>query len=414
MNSTRQDRPVVTGIGISTAVGMGIPAFTAALLRGDHAFGIMARDGRQRGETRFIGAELPDFDMPDDLSRKLWRTATLSGKTALITLREAWRDARLDEIGPDRIGLVIGGSNVQQRELVLTQTAYADRLAFLRPTYALNFLDSDICGLCTQQFGIRGFAQTVGGASASGQLAIIRAAEAVASGLVDACIAVGALMDCSYFECAGFRALGAMGSERFANDPDRACRPFDRLRDGFIYGEACGVVVIERAASAEARGVRPHAHLAGWAVTMDANRNPDPSFDGELRVIRQALEGARLAPSDIDYVNPHGTGSTIGDETELAALTTAGLGHAPLNTTKSVTGHGLTAAGAVEVIATLVQMDAGRLHPCRNLEDPIRPDLAWVRDGARPHDMRHALSLSMGFGGINTALVMRHAEAGAR
>src|SRR5262249_35323148 len=161
----------------------------------------------------------------------------------------AWNEARLADVDPRRIGLIVGGSNVQQRELTQLYEAHRESSAFLRPTYALSFMDSDLCGFCTAHFGIRGLAHTVGGASASGQLAIIEAAKAVLTNQVDVCIAVGALMDLSHWECRGLRAIGAMGSDRYADAPALACRPFDRDRDGFIFGESCGAVVIESSES---------------------------------------------------------------------------------------------------------------------------------------------------------------------
>ncbi|ETX03757.1 MAG: polyketide beta-ketoacyl:ACP synthase (plasmid) [Candidatus Entotheonella factor] len=373
-------------------------------MRGGHAFRVMQRQGRQRGDSTFLGAEIAELAIPGDLSKNLLRAASLSGKLALMTLAEAWEEAHLEAVDPRRIGLVVGGSNFQQRELQQTQETYADRLHFLRPNYALNFLDSDLCGLCSEQFGIRGFAYTLGGASASGQVALIQAAEAVLADRVDICIAMGAMMDLSYWECAGFRALGAMGSDRHGQQPALACRPFDANRDGFIYGESCGVVVVEKAHSAQRRNLNPYAVLAGWAMGMDGNRSSNPSLEGEIHVIQAALSQAGLQPLDIDYVNPHGTGSIIGDETELEAIDTCGLGHALINATKSITGHGLSSAGIVELIATLLQMREARLHPTRNLEKPIDPSFNWVREQAIDHKIVSALKLSMGFGGINTAV----------
>ena len=412
-----RDDLIVSGIGVTTSIGQGKDAFIAALLEGRQRFGVLARPGRQlpvqhgqaadSAPAAFIGAEIGDLEMPASVPKSLLRTASFSGHVALATLHEAWHDAALDQVDPQRIGLVIGGSNFQQRELVQTHNAYRDRETFLRPTYGMGFMDSDLCGLCTEIFAIRGFAYTIGGASASGQVAVIEAIEAVRSGRVDVCIAMGALMDISYWECQGFRSLGAMGSDRYAKDPASACRPFDRDRDGFIYGESCGVVVVERARSAERPGAQRYAQLAGWAMAMDGNRNPNPSQDGEMQAIRGALARAGLSAADIDYVNPHGTGSTIGDITELAALRECGLAHVRLNATKSVIGHGLSAAGAVELIAVLLQMREGSLHPSRNLDNPIEPDFDWVRGASTPHAIGNALNLSMGFGGVNTAICAR-------
>ena len=409
---------VLTGVGVSSAVGQGKEPFIASLLEGRHRFGVMRRPGRQLptapcqarsnpAPSAFLGAEIDELVMPESIPAGLLRTASFSGKVALATLHEAWHDARLDEVDPERIGLVIGGSNSQQRELVQTHDTFRDRARFLRPTYGMSFMDSDLCGLCTEAFGIRGFAYTVGGASASGQIALLQAIQALQVGRVDVCIAMGALMDVSYWECQGLRSLGAMGSDRFATEPALACRPFDQDRDGFIFGEACGVVVIERAAAPTRPGLTPYARLSGWAMGMDGNRNPNPSAAGEARAIRAALQLAGLSSGEVDYINTHGTGSALGDVTELQALQDCGLRHAWLNATKSIIGHGLSAAGTVELIAVALQMRAGQLHPTRNLESPIDSGYNWVRQRAVTHRIHNALNLSMGFGGVNSAICLQ-------
>lgn len=395
--------PVVTGLGVVSSIGQGKAAFAKALLDGDSAFAVMQRPGRQR-ESAYLGAEIGEIAFPDGIPRQTLRSASLSARAALAVLQQAWNEARLSDVDPRRIGLIVGGSNVQQRELTQLHETYRESSTFLRPTYALSFMDSDLCGFCTAHFGIRGLAHTVGGASASGQLAIIEAAKAVLSNQVDVCIAVGALMDLSHWECRGLRAIGAMGSDRYADQPALACRPFDQDHDGFIFGESCGAVVIESQESSERRGMTPYASLRGWGVVMDGNRNPDPSLDGEMQAIRIALEAAERTPEQIDYVNPHGTGSIVGDATELRALQASGLGGSFLNATKSLIGHGLSAAGTVEVIATLLQMQSGRLHPTRNLENPIDPTFRWVTNEPVDHQIENAVTLSMGFGGINTAM----------
>ncbi|MCL6590819.1 MAG: polyketide beta-ketoacyl:ACP synthase [Firmicutes bacterium] len=409
MKKCSQPKFFITGIGITSAIGQGKTAFTTALLQGQHRFGIMQRPGRQKG-TQFLGAEIPSLSFPENLSKRVLRTASLSGQVALLTLQEAWDDAKLDKIDPNRIGLIIGGSNFQQRELVQMYEFYRERVRFITPTYGFSFMDSDLCGLCTEQFGIKGMAFTVGGASASGQLAVLQAIQAIETGRIDICITMGALTDLSYWECQAFRSLGAMGTDRYMDEPESACRPFDKNRDGFIYGESCGAVVIERGASVNFRQVKPYALISGWAMGMDGNRNPNPSYEGEVQVIQKALEKAKIMAQEIDYINPHGTGSIIGDETELESIRACQLSHAYINATKSITGHGLSAAGIVEIIATLMQMRESRLHPTRNLDDPIDPSFNWVRNQSVSHMIKNAVSLSMGFGGINTAICLQNCQ----
>lgn len=408
---------VVTGLGVTSAIGQGKRAFLHALMEGKSAFGILRRPGRQlptagsandaTASAPFIGAEIDTLEIPDSLPRKNLRTASLSSQVALATLHEAWFEAKLEDVPPERIGLIVGGSNFQQRELIQTHAAHRERPYFIKPVYGQTFMDSDVCGLCTEIFGIQGFAFTLGGASASGQVAVLQAIQAVEAGHVDVCIALGALMDLSFWELQALRSIGAMGSDLYADSPDAACRPFDAHRDGFIYGEACGAVIVESAASIERGGVTPYARCLGGAMAMDGNRSPKPSLTGETDVIRNALRLAGLPAQAIDYVNPHGTASKLGDETELRAIRDCGLDHAYINATKSITGHSLSAAGTVEVVATLLQMKESRLHPTRNLESPIDSSYRWVCREPASCDIKHALTLSIGFGGINSALCLQ-------
>ncbi len=383
-------------------MGQGALQIDRALRYGGNAFRFMNKPGRQRNGSRFIGSEIDACDVSKFTSI---RGGSWSSEVALATIDECWADAKLAEIDPSRIGLIVGGTNLQQRDLVLLHDAYRDRFEFLRPGYGRMFLDSDIGAICSEIFNITGTVYTVGGASASGHLSIIKAIHAVQSGEVDACIALGALTDLSYWECQGFRALGAMGSERYSDAPEQACRPFDRGHDGFIYGESCGAVVIERLKDLRST---PYAAIAGWSFVNDGHRNPDPSLDGEIQAIRIALEASGLSARDIDYINPHGTGSYIGDHTELRAFRACGLEHAAINATKSILGHGISSAGTVEVIATLLQMRNGYLHPTRNLLEPIDNDFHWIRGEAVPNKIQNALCMSFGFGGISSAICLKN------
>ncbi|MBX3709980.1 MAG: polyketide beta-ketoacyl:ACP synthase [Gammaproteobacteria bacterium] len=396
---------VITGIGVTSAIGQGKDIFCQRLLQGYSNFSVMQREGRQK-DSNFIGAEIPEIVLPNHVSVSLFRNVSFSGKIAFVTLDEAWKDAKLDLIKPERIGLVVGGSNVQQREWILLQEKYRNNPHFIPPFYSFAFMDTDICGFCSELLNIQGFTYTIGGASASGQVAVIRAVQAVLSGEVDVCIALGAVMDVSYFELYALQSLGAMGGIGVM-DPQKVCRPFDKDRAGFIFGENCAAVVIERLETAQNRSILPYAQIISWAMSADGNRNPNPSLKGEVKVIKQSLALAKLDYSDIDYVNPHGTGSKLGDEVELKALKECGLNYAYINSTKSITGHGLTSAGTVEIVATLMQMKMNRLHPSLNLIEPMYDDFNWVKAIAVNHSIKNALSLSFGFGGMNTAVCLR-------
>ena len=386
---------VIAGIGVAAGRGYGKDALRAALFGDAPAIGPLRRDGRQLpdGSSAFIGLELPE--PPDLLPARIARTAGLPGRAAIAVLDEAWREAGLDALDPARIGLVVGGSTLMAREQMLAQRDYAGRMAYWPPRHGHMFLDTDIAGLCAATYAIRGFTMSVGGASASGAVAVIQAAEAVRSGRVDACIALGALQDVSCLDLQGFRALGALAE---------TCRPFDRDHAGFVYGESTAALVLCRADRVPAG---QYGTLAGWAHLASGNRGPEPSLEGELAAIRAALAMADLSPGAIDYVNAHATGTPLGDETELAALRAAGLGQARINATKSLIGHGLASAGAVELAAVLIQMRDGRLHPTRHLDNPLDPAMGFVRGAPEECRIRTALKLSFGFGGVDTALVIR-------
>lgn len=404
---------VITGVGIATAIGQGKANFIEALLAGKTAFGYLQRPGREAAPP-FIGAEIATLAtaalQPEH--NRLLRSASLSTQLALLVALEAWQAAQLDraQVNPERIGVVVGGSNVQQREQVQTRQRHTANPQFVSPSYGLALWDSDLVGVLSQALQIRGEGYSVGAASASGAMAIIQAARQIQSGRTDVCLAVGALFDLSSWECQGLRNLGAMGSTRFQDQPEAACRPFDRESDGFIYGEGCGVIVLERAEHAQRRGAQVVGRLLGWGSGLDGNRQANPNQAGEMQAMGTALQMAGLRADQINYVNTHGTSSPLGDKTEVAALKAVGLAHAALNATKSLTGHTLTAAGVIEAIATILQMQAGHLHPTHNLVDPIDADLPWIRQSAVAATVDYALSNSFGFGGINTTLVLGRDE----
>jgi malonyl-ACP decarboxylase len=392
----RPPDPVVTGIGVATGFGYGKQALLDGLLSGRDIFAALSRPGRGAlpGQPPFIGVEMPD--PPATLPPRAARITDLAGRVAVCVLQEAWREAGLDGVDPERIGLIVGGSNLQGRAALAAQSAFAEGRRLVSPHLAYTMFDSDLCGLCASLFPIRGFAHTVGAASASGAVAVLEAAAAVRSGRVDACIALGALQDVSAVELRAFQALGVLAEAE--QTPGDACRPFDRRRRGFVFGEACAALVLSRDGAGYGR--------VSGAQYASGHRGPEPSLDGERRAIALALRSAGMAASDIDYVNAHATGTPSGDDTEAAAIMASGLGGAWVNASKSLLGHGVSAAGAVELAATLLQMRAGRLHATRNLADPI--------DGPRfvPGDtvactVRHALSLSFGFGGVETAILVQ-------
>jgi len=400
----------VTGIGVASGLGHGKAAFRKGLFEAPDIFSFLARQGREpaKGEALFTGVEMPE--PPAVLPPRLARTASLSGRVALSVLQEAWQDGKLDDVDPERIGLVVGGGNLMSREQAAAAKDYSARLAYVPPRHGHMFLDTDICGLCTSTFPIRGVSYSLGAASASGAAAIIQAREAILAGRVDVCIALGALQDLSAYDLHAMRSLGAMGSMRFADRPGCACRPMDADRDGFIYGEACAALVLRRQDPASRENT--YGTIVGAGLVADGARGPEPNSAGQVRAAKVALADARLSISDIDYVSGHATGTPAGDDAECQTYRTLGLRQARINATKSVLGHGLSAAGAIETAAVFIQIREGLLHPTRNLEKPLDSRFNWVGADAVAHDIRRALKFSFGFGGIDAALVLEAPVAG--
>jgi malonyl-ACP decarboxylase len=263
-------------------------------------------------------------------------------------------------------------------------------------------LDTDHVGVLSHILGVMGEGFTVGGASASGNVGIIAGGRLVSCGAADVCVVVGALQRPSAMERQALVNVGALNS-------GGAGAPFDRSAAGFVPGEGTACVVLESAPSARARGARPRAELRGYAQRLDGNSLADPAEEGELATMRAAIDSARLAAADIDYVNAHGTGSPLGDATEASALRElfgTGAGTPWINATKGLTGHCLSAAGVLEAVATIVQLERGFVHPNFALRDRVDRGLRFVGERAQPARIRHALSNGFGFGGFNSAIVL--------
>ena len=244
-------------------------------------------------------------------------------------------------------------------------------------------------------------------------MGIIKGYQLVLSGLVDVCLVVGIVADLSPMDIQGFINIGAMGGKKYSNRPDQACRPFDTQHEGFIYGQASACIILESESSTFKREVPFQAEIKGYSLNLDGNSSADPNINGEKRAMLSALERSGFSASEVDYLNTHGSSSPLGDKTEADAI-----GHVfgsltsdlRLNATKGLTGHCLYSAGIVEVIATVLQMREGFLHPNKNLEESIRKELKFCGTEAITHKMDLAMSNSFGFGGINTSIVLKRAK----
>ncbi|MCP4138405.1 MAG: beta-ketoacyl-ACP synthase [bacterium] len=419
-------KTVVSGIGIVSSIGSGCTGFEASLRKGTSGIGMLPPFSNPELPVS-IGAPIRDFSfdeemqahssLPEELTRKAKQAARRSPfplQVSVLSALEAWDMAGLSHgnrggIAPERLGIIIAGHNVNRNYQYELNAKFRETPEYLSPRYALHFMDTDHVGTISEIFGIMGEGFTVGTASASGNAGIIKGKQLIELGLVDACMVVGVPADLSPMEFQAFYSLGAMGGKEFRENPEKACRPFDRDHEGFIYGQGGGCLVLESLESAKKRGAQILAGIPGASLCLDANRNSDPNEEGEIRVMRGALEQAEINPSAVDYINTHGSSSPLGDKTEIQALRQIfnnDIGSIRVNATKGLTGHCLYSAGVVEAVASIIQMNRGFLHPNRNLENPIDSDINFC--DAEPADAKIniALSNSFGFGGINTCIVL--------
>jgi malonyl-ACP decarboxylase len=423
------DAPLVTGIGVLTAIAADADSFTAALRSGRR--GIAAYAGPEPGGLAFLSARIPGPDLtqrladahlaalPEDVrarARRVVRRASLTAQASVLAALEGWVRAELHvrAADSDRVAVVVSGHNLAGRYDDQSRADFDRNPAFLRPTYALQYQDSNHVAVVSAVLGVTGEGCTVGAASASGNAAIIQAARLLAVGAADVCLVVGALTELSEQQRQGYLNLGAMSAFDESAGPAGQCRPFDAARSGFVPGEGAACLVLETRESAARRGVAGIAELRGYAIRLDADHSAAPSIDGEAAVMSATLAAAGVSCSEIDYINTHGTASPRGDEAEVSALVKVfdgSLDRVWLNSTKALTGHCLSSAGVVEAVATVAQLTSGFVHSNPNLAKPIAP-LRFTAAAAVDADLEIAMSNGFGFGGFNTSLVFRRIEAG--
>lgn len=409
----------VTGIGVITPIGIGQNQFTTALKNGTTNFSLI--EFEQNGDSfSFPIAQANNFNLSELVSQmnineivvektKRLRNISTSASFGVYCALEAWADAGLKNTSIDltRVAIVSSGSNTQQATLKIMQDKYREKLQFMNPNYGLNFFDTDLIGVISELLGIRGEGHSIGAASASGNMAIIQGARLIRSKEYDLVLVVAPLMDLSIYEFQGFTSMGAMAMAGEGVDPSQICRPFDKAHNGFVSGQSAGCLILESQEHAAKRGRKAYGSIAGYGISMDANRNPNPALEGEQTAMRSAMVSAGVGPDEINYVNTHGTASSIGDKTEVEALLSIGLQGVKANSTKSLIGHGLSAAGVVEGIASLVQMRDNFIHQTHNLIDPINDKIDWIREESQSMIIDYAMSNNFGFGGINTSIIIK-------
>jgi 3-oxoacyl-[acyl-carrier-protein] synthase II len=406
------ERAVVTGLGAVTPLGNDVPTFWAGLVAGRSGVGrIAAYDAS--GEAVRIAAEVKDLDVVGLLGPKRARRADQFTQIALIAADQAVADAGLDFEDSDTgrsaavvLGTAVGGiTTLLHGADVLRERGTRRVSALMVPMMMSNAAAGEI----SIRYGLHGKSMSVCSACATGTYAIGEAAGLIRRGEAHVVICGGSDKGMHPLALAGFGNMQAVSQRN--DEPERASRPFDADRDGFVLGEGAGVLVLESLAQAQVRRARIYAEVAGYGTSTDAFHitAPDEKGAGAVLSMRRALRDAGLDPQEIDYINAHGTSTRLNDAVETRAIREVFGEHAyriPVSSTKSMIGHSLGGAGAVEAIACIKSLETGTIHPTINYETPDPEcDLDYVPNQAREIHPRTALSNSFAFGGHNGTII---------
>ena len=432
-------RVVITGIGPVTPVGIGKEAYWESLIEGKSSFRGISFPNKDMSQYRCqIGAPIEGFELSHFVERS--KLSKHLGKTSQFAIAATWlalKDAGIEleqndfekgglhhkhtgvyhpkELDPFQIGVVLG-VGVEAMDLM---EHFHERFLSRGPKgispFALpNIYLSAITSHVAQYFSIRGTSYAVSTACASATHAMINSFLQIQGGREDLMVTGGADACLTSYVFGGFDVLRAMSTRN--HDPQKASRPFDRERDGFVMGEGAGVLVLEELNHARKRGAHIYGEVVGFGMTADAYHLTDPDPDGKAlgKAVKDVLDMAGVRPGEVDYINPHGTSTPLNDRVETRMLKEVFGKEAytiPISSTKSITGHLMGAAGGVEAIAVLLAIEKGIIHPTLNYEFPDPEcDLDYVPNQARKKEVRLGLSMSAGFGGVNSAILIKKFE----
>jgi 3-oxoacyl-[acyl-carrier-protein] synthase II len=409
-------RVVITGLGAITPLGHDVPSTWEALKAGRSGIRRITSFDPSDLATQFAG-EVVDFDPLKYFDRREARRMDRVTQFAIVAADQALADSGLlnTPIHKDRIGVVVssavGGITTLLENQDILRTRGPNKL---NPWFIPMMLVDTPSAQLGIRYGFRGPNMAVVTACATGSNAVGEAFEMVARGAADAIVAGGAEAALLPIVIAGFDVMGAMSLRNDA--PEKACRPFDRDRDGFVVSEGAAVMVLESLEHALARGARIYAEFVGYGTSVDADHMAAPlaSGEGAAVAIRAALARAGMQPTDIDYINAHGTSTKLNDVAETNAIKLVFGEHAyrvPISSTKSMTGHLLAGAGALEALVCVKTIEEGIIPPTITLENPDPEcDLDYVPNVARRADVRVAMSNSFGFGGHNATVIIKRYE----
>jgi 3-oxoacyl-[acyl-carrier-protein] synthase II len=409
-------RVVVTGLGALTPIGNTLPEFWEGLVSGKSGAAPITYFDPAEFKTKFA-CELKNFNVLDFMDRKEARKQDRFTQYALVATQEAIEDAALplDTLDKDRVGVIwgagIGGLETFQNEVL--NFAENDKKPRFNPFFIPKMIADIAPGLISIKYGFRGPNFATVSACASSANALIDALNYIRLNHADIIVAGGSEAGITYAGIGGFNAMHALSTRN--DDPQTASRPFDKNRDGFVLGEGAGSVILEEYEHAKARGAKIYAELVGGGLSADAHHMtaPHPEGIGAINVMKNCLRDANLKPEDVDIINMHGTSTGLGDVAESKAIKKVFGEHLysmNVNSTKSMTGHLLGAAGAIEAIASIMSIQKNIVPPTINHETPdeqIDPKINFTFGKAQEREVKVALSNTFGFGGHNACVIFK-------
>jgi 3-oxoacyl-[acyl-carrier-protein] synthase II len=406
-------RVVVTGMGLTTPVGVGLDNVWQKIVDGTSGAGPITRFDASRHDTK-IAAEVKDFNPEEYMTLKEVKRVDLFIQYALAATKVAVNDAALDmtKEEADRVGVIVGTGlgglpTLEKYHSILLERGPSRISPFFIPMLIANEAPGNIA----IEYGMKGPNLSIVTACATGAHSIGDAFRIIQYGDADVAVAGGTEANLTPLTVGGFNALKALSMRN--DDPQGASRPFDRDRDGFVIGEGAGILILEELEHAKARGARIYAEIAGYGYNGDAYHitAPSPDGDGAMRCMKMCLKDAGLAPEQVDYINAHGTSTDLNDASETLAIKGVfgeGAYKVPISSTKSMIGHLLGAAGAVEAVFSILSIRDQVCPPTINYTtpDPVC-DLDYVPNKARKHAINVVMSNSFGFGGTNAVLAFK-------
>ena len=409
-------RVVITGLGLVTPLGIGVDTTWEALCAGRSGVTEITRFDATPFPTR-IAAEVKDFKAEDFMPRKEAKRFEPFIAYAMAAARMAIEDSglKIDSSNSGRIGVItgcgLGGLHFMEKTIIQVDTKGPKRVS---PFFIPMMIGNMAPGMISIHFGAKGPNSSMATACAAGTHAVGDSFRIIQCGHADAMITGGTEAVIAPSAVAGFNAMKALSTRN--DDPQKASRPFERDRDGFVIGEGAGILILEALENARQRGARIYAEVVGYGMTGDGFHmtSPPPDGNGAVRCMQAALEDAGIGPDGLDYINAHGTSTELNDLYESRAIKTVFGEHAaglPISSTKSMTGHLLGGAGGIEAVFTTLTIRDSLIPPTINYDNPDPElDLDYVPNQARKSAVDTAMSNSFGFGGTNASLILKKFE----